>query len=317
MSIVRSSISFSLKLSSLACSSVALSFWAATRMYLTEGDWWIRDNSISREFIHTCPTFEPILHETHYFPHYASNFIYCPAQFVRVRNFQESIELASQSFDALREAFHWSMRVLLGLEMLPISSVILFESKIQRELTWYAASMQETTASAIGFSCFESDNCHVCFSRMIYPADSLSNLDTHLHTIACRSKTIQHGPELVQVLDRAFELYIQCGQSRVEGLWLNLSRESSCWKWLSAYLSDDPELQSWNLIHEIHLEVCWGVLSISEAIKVKIDLHFVIFCDSETRCFQRSSNSMATLHKGSSSEARPKGRIFCRREFFL
>ena len=131
MSIVRSSISFSLKLSSLACSSVALSFWAATRMYLTEGDWWIRDNSISREFIHTCPTFEPILHETHYFPHYASNFIYCPAQFVRVRNFQESIELASQSFDALREAFHWSMRVLLGLEMLPISSVMLFESRIK------------------------------------------------------------------------------------------------------------------------------------------------------------------------------------------
>ena len=78
--------------------------------------------------------------------------------------------------------------------------------------------MQENTVCAMGFSCFESDNCHVCFSMVIYPADSLSNLNTHLHTIACGSKTIQNGPELVQVLDRAFELYIQCGQSRVAGL---------------------------------------------------------------------------------------------------
>jgi len=120
------------------------------------------------------------------------------------------------------------MRFLLVLEMLPISLVILFESKIEREHTWYAASMQENTVSAIGFSCFESDNEHVCFSRMIYPANSLSDLDTHFHAIACGSKTIQNGPELVQVLDRAFELYIQCGQGRVADLRLNLSRESSC-----------------------------------------------------------------------------------------
>jgi len=53
---------------------------------------------------------------------------------------------------------------------------------------------------------------------MIYPADSLSDLDTHFHTIACGFKTIQNRLELVQALDCAFELYIQCGQSRVEGL---------------------------------------------------------------------------------------------------
>jgi len=83
-----------------------------------------------------------------------------------------------QGSDTLREAFHRSMRLLLGLEMLPISSVILLESKIEGKLTWYAASMQENTISAIGFSCFESGNEHVCFSRMIYRADSLSDFDT-------------------------------------------------------------------------------------------------------------------------------------------
>ena len=83
--------------------------------------------------------------------------------------------------------------------------------------------MQETTVSAIGFSCFESDNEHVCFSRMIYSADSLSNFNTHFHTIACGTKTIQDGFEFVQVLDCALELYIQCSQGRVEGLQLDLS----------------------------------------------------------------------------------------------
>lgn len=148
-------MSFFLKLSSLACNSVALSFWATTRMYLTEGDWWIRNNSISYEFIHTCPMFEPLLNETHYFFHYAGKFIYCLAQFVRVRNSQESIKLVGQGSDALHKAFHWFMRLLLGLEMLLISSVILFKSKIGREFTWYAASMQKNTVSAIGLSCFE------------------------------------------------------------------------------------------------------------------------------------------------------------------
>ena len=93
-----------------------------------------------------------------------------------------------------------------------------------------------------------------------------------------------------------------------------LSRESSWWKWLSAYLSDNPELQSWNCIDEIRLEVCWGVLSISEAIEAKIDLHFVFFCNSETRCFQRSSNLMAASHKGSSSETCPQMRTSFHRE---
>jgi len=83
----------------------------------------------------------------------------------------------------------------LGTEMLPILSVILFKSKIERKLTRYAALMQENTVSTIGFSCFESDNDHVCFSRMIYNADSPSDFDTHFHIIACGTKTIQYGFE--------------------------------------------------------------------------------------------------------------------------
>jgi len=83
--------------------------------------------------------------------------------------------------------------------------------------------MQETTVSAMGFSCFESDSGYVRFSGMIYLADSLSNFNTHFHTIARRTKTTQDGFEFVQVLDCALELYIQCGQGRVEGLQLDLS----------------------------------------------------------------------------------------------
>ena len=113
ISIIRSPVSLFLKLSSLSRSSIALSFLAAMRLYLTEGDWWIRDNSISHEFIHTCPTFEPLLNKIHYFSHCAGKIIYCLAQFARVRNSQESIELAGQDSDALRKAFHWFMRLLL------------------------------------------------------------------------------------------------------------------------------------------------------------------------------------------------------------
>jgi len=78
--------------------------------------------------------------------------------------------------------------------------------------------MQENTVFATEFSLLESDSRHVCFSRMIYLADSLSNCNTYFHTIACGIQTTQDGFELVQVLDCALELYIQCGQGRVEGL---------------------------------------------------------------------------------------------------
>ena len=65
--------------------------------------------------------FEPVLNETRYFSHYTRKLVYCLVQFVRVRNFLESVELAGQNLDALCEAFH---RFFLVLEMLPISSVI-------------------------------------------------------------------------------------------------------------------------------------------------------------------------------------------------
>ena len=124
VSIAKSIINLLLNLSSLSPSSVALSFWAATRIYLTEGNRWIRDNSILHEFIRTCPFFEPLLNETNYFSHYAGKFIYCLAQFIWVGDFLESVELAGQSSDTLCKAFHWFMRFFLGLEMLPTSSVV-------------------------------------------------------------------------------------------------------------------------------------------------------------------------------------------------
>ena len=78
--------------------------------------------------------------------------------------------------------------------------------KNRREHTWYAASIQVNAVSAIGFSWFELDNGHVCFSRMIYCTDSRSNFNTQFHTIACGSKTIQNGLELVQIVHGALDL---------------------------------------------------------------------------------------------------------------
>ena len=66
------------------------------------------------------------------------------------------------------------MRFFLGLEMLPNLSIILFVSKTEKELTWYARSTQENTVFATEFSLLESDKGYVCFSGMIYLADSLS-----------------------------------------------------------------------------------------------------------------------------------------------
>jgi len=122
------------------------------------------------------------------------------------------------------------MRFFLGFEMLPNLSIILFALKSEKELTWYARSMQENTVFATEFSLLESDSGHVCFSRMIYLADSLSNFNTYFHTIACGTKTTQDGFELVQVLDCALELYIQCSQGRVEGLQLDFSRRCLYWE---------------------------------------------------------------------------------------
>jgi len=82
----------------------------------------------------------------------------------------------------------------------------------RREPTLYAASIQENTVSAIGFNFFESDKGHACFSMMIYYADSLSDFNTHFHTIACGSNTIQNGLELVQVVHCALDLCMQRAQ---------------------------------------------------------------------------------------------------------
>jgi len=89
------------------------------------------------------------------------------------------------------------MRLFLGLEMLPNLSIILFVSKTEKELTWYARSMQENTVFATEFSLLESDYGYVCFPRMIYLADSLSYSNYHLHTIVCGTKMAQNGLELV------------------------------------------------------------------------------------------------------------------------
>jgi len=83
--------------------------------------------------------------------------------------------------------------------------------------------MQENTVFATEFSLLESDSGHVCFSGISYLADSLSYSNYHLRTILCGTKMTQDGFEFVQVLDCALELYIQCGQGRVEGLQLDLS----------------------------------------------------------------------------------------------
>jgi len=45
--------------------------------------------------------------------------------------------------------------------MLPNLSAMLFASKKEKELTWYAISMQENIDFAIEFSLVESDSGHV------------------------------------------------------------------------------------------------------------------------------------------------------------
>jgi len=56
------------------------------------------------------------------------------------------------------------MRFFLGLEMLQNLLAMLFASKTEKELTWYAISMQENIDLATEFSLVKSDSRHVCFS---------------------------------------------------------------------------------------------------------------------------------------------------------
>jgi len=44
---------------------------------------------------------------------------------------------------------------------------------------------------------------------MIYRADSISNFNTHVHTITCGSKMAQNGLEIIQPVHRALDLRIQ------------------------------------------------------------------------------------------------------------
>ena len=120
--------------------------------------------SISHQFIHTCPMFEPLLNEIHHFSHYSQKFIYRMPQFDWVWHFLESVELTSHDLDALCKAFHCFMRFFLGLEMLQNLLAMLFASKTEKELTWYAISMQENIDLATEFSLVKSDSGHVCFS---------------------------------------------------------------------------------------------------------------------------------------------------------
>jgi len=53
------------------------------------------------------------------------------------------------------------MRFFLGLEMLPNLSATLFVSKAEKELTWYAISIQENTVFATEFNLLESDSRYV------------------------------------------------------------------------------------------------------------------------------------------------------------
>ena len=312
MSIVSSTINLLLKLSSLPRSSTSLSFSAATKMY------WPGTDESGKNLSHIILT-------------YVSNFRATPEWNLSLLPLGSKTHLLSGAvrpslelpevcgagppeFECPLQGFSLIHKILLGSWDATnfISCTIRIENR--GKPTWYAASMQESTIFAIGFNCFKSNNSHPCFSRMIYRTDNISNFNTHFYTITCRSKTIQNGLELVQVVHRALGLCMQHFQVTIMSLWLILSRESSCRKQSSTYLSDDPELQSWNYLNEIYLEVGWGTVSISEAIEEKINLHFVVFCDSETRCFQRSSNLMLTWPKRSPSEARPNVKNFLRRD---
>jgi len=126
---------------------------------------------------------------------------------------------------------------------------------------------------------------------------------------------IQNRLKPVQILHHAFDLCNQGTELAVMGLRLDLSRHSTYCKKI-AYLSDDPELQSWNSIGEFHFEICWKIMSRLTAIETKINPHLVPPCVSDTRWSHRSLNLMLTRHKGS-SEIRPKLKILCRRGCFL
>ena len=249
----------------------------------------------------TCPMFEPVLNETHYFSHYPENsfIVLCSSSELgcSLRGFSLIHEILLGSWDATNF----------------ISQITHVENR--REPTLYAAPIQENTVFAIGFTCFELDNGHPCFSRMIYRADSLYNFNTHFHTIACRSKTAQNGLKIVQLVYRALDLCIQSAQVTVMSLWLNLIRNfhvESDWVYTSATIQNfNPEISS--LKSALNFTVVpWAYRKRLRQRSTHIFLSSVI---QKTRCFQRSSNLMLTWHSRSPSEARPKVTILLRRDF--
>ena len=228
MSIESSTINLSLKLSTLFCSPTALSFSAATKMYWSSAD-------------------ESVINLSHTSLTYVSNVWASPEWNPLLLPLYQKTRLLSCAVRPSSE-FSWvcgAGRPEFGCSLRGFSSIheILLGSwdatnfishiihiKNRSEPTLYTAPIQENTMFAIGFTCFESDNRHPCFSRMIYHTDSLSNFNTNFDTIACRSKTAQNGLELVQLTHHALDLCIQHTQVTVMSLWLKFSRESSCWK---------------------------------------------------------------------------------------
>ena len=216
MSIVSSTINFLLKLSSLPRSSTALSFSAATKMY------WPSTDESGKNLSHIILT-------------YVSNFRATPEWNLSLLPLGSKTHLLSGAvrpslelpevcgagppeFECPLQGFSLIHKILLGSWDATnfISCTIRIENR--GKPTWYAASMQESTIFAIGFNCFKSNNSHPCFSRMIYRTDNISNFNTHFYTITCRSKTIQNGLELVQVVHRALGLCMQHFQVTIMSL---------------------------------------------------------------------------------------------------
>ena len=66
--------------------SLALLFWAATRIYLTGMTDLVKNLSHSDELICTHPIFEPFLKKIHYFFHHSRKFFDSGAQFIEIWN---------------------------------------------------------------------------------------------------------------------------------------------------------------------------------------------------------------------------------------
>ena len=274
--IVRSPINLSPKLSSLSCRLVALSFWAATRIYLTgtdeSGTNLSHMSSTYASNLRASPEWNSLLLPLCWKTHLLSGTVHLSLEFSGV------YRTGRPGFGGSLRGFSLIHEILLGPRdaIKFINHMTRMENRKETHLVCSIDVRKHCFCYRIASS---QITVMVCFSRMIYHADGLSNFNTHFHTIACGAKMIQNGLKLVQFVHCALDLCMQSTQVTVMSLGFNLSRKSTCWNQLGIYLSNDPELQSWDCINEIHLEIGWSALNISEAIKAKINSHFVSFCD--------------------------------------